>query len=49
MNNILSSVYFIDSQNGWIVSDNGTILHTPDGGETWKSQNSGTKEWLLIY
>ena len=37
--NILSSVYFTDSQNGWIVGRGGTILHTSTGGMT-KSHKS---------
>jgi len=28
------------------VGVNGTILHTEDGGSTWKQQNSGTGEAL---
>lgn len=34
----LSSIHFNDSQNGWIVGDNGTILRTSDGGITWVLQ-----------
>ncbi len=32
---ILMSVYFTDNSNGWAVGDNGTILHTTNGGEDW--------------
>jgi Secretion system C-terminal sorting domain len=32
--NALVSVYFTDAQNGWIVGDFGTILHTSTGGVT---------------
>jgi photosystem II stability/assembly factor-like uncharacterized protein len=28
--------------SGWIVGDQGMILHSPDGGETWELQSSGT-------
>lgn len=35
-------VHFTDSQNGWAVGLNGTILQTSDGGETWTKQESGT-------
>ena len=30
----LSSVAFATSQSGWTVGDNGTMLHTEDGGKT---------------
>jgi photosystem II stability/assembly factor-like uncharacterized protein len=33
-------------QSGWAVGDNGTILHTEDGGHSWKPQNSQTTESL---
>ena len=31
-NNSLQSIYFVDQNNGWISGDNGTILHTINGG-----------------
>ena len=31
---------------GWAVGENGVILHTSDGGESWKDQTSGTEETL---
>ena len=36
-----TSVYFVDSQNGWIVGNRGIILHTTDGGNHWIQQESG--------
>ena len=36
----LNRVCFADSLKGWAVGENGTILHTVDGGETWLIQNS---------
>ena len=30
----------------WIVGDNGTILHTTDGGAIWTEQTSGTVNGL---
>lgn len=36
----LLDVTFVDSNNGWIVGSNGTILHTSDGGNVWERQNS---------
>ena len=34
-NNNLTSVSFIDSQNGWICGGDGLVLHTTDGGNVW--------------
>lgn len=31
----LKSVHFNDSQNGWVVGEQGTVLKTTDGGNTW--------------
>jgi photosystem II stability/assembly factor-like uncharacterized protein len=42
----LSSVFFRDRQNGWIVGFAGQILHSTDGGQTWKPQASPVKGWL---
>lgn len=33
--NALEGVYFTDASNGWSVGDNGTIMHTTDGGNNW--------------
>jgi photosystem II stability/assembly factor-like uncharacterized protein len=35
---VLSSIYFADSENGWIVGSRDTILHTDDGGISWSMQ-----------
>lgn len=37
----LRAVRFLDGANGWAVGDEGTILHTTDGGSTWEVQSSG--------
>lgn len=34
----LTSVYFINSQKGWAVGHDASILHTTDGGVTWSIQ-----------
>ena len=34
----LHDVHFVTHQLGWSVGDRGTILHTSDGGQTWKQQ-----------
>lgn len=36
---LLTSVAFADANNGWAVGHDATILHTADGGQTWKTQN----------
>ncbi|MFC1558519.1 YCF48-related protein, partial [candidate division KSB1 bacterium] len=36
----------IDSNTGWAVGYEGTILHTTDGGVNWSSQTSGTINYL---
>lgn len=46
-NKNLNSVSFVDSLQGWIVGDSGTILHTSDGGNTWSGQNAGVIANLL--
>jgi photosystem II stability/assembly factor-like uncharacterized protein len=38
----LTSVSFVDAQNGWAAGQWGVILHTVDGGETWSLQRSDT-------
>lgn len=42
----LRSVFFIDPQEGWIVGDEGIILHTIDGGKRWERQPTGTRASL---
>jgi Caspase domain/Photosynthesis system II assembly factor YCF48 len=32
-----------DGRSAWAVGYNGVILHTTDGGNTWRQQSSGTK------
>ena len=38
----LNDIFFINSTTGWVVGDNGTILYTTNGGETWTPQTSNT-------
>ncbi len=40
--NNLNGVYFISSLKGWAVGENGTILNTTDGGETWSFQTGAS-------
>ncbi len=39
--NVLNSVYFINSDTGYAVGGNGTILKTSNGGIAWKMLSSG--------
>ena len=32
----LQDVFFIDQDHGWITGENGTILYSNDGGDTWE-------------
>ena len=42
----LSDIFFLDSENGWVVGSQGTILRTSDSGGTWVRQDSGVKTKL---
>lgn len=43
----LYALTFLDSGAGWAVGAFGAILHTADGGQTWRPQASGTTEPLF--
>lgn len=43
----LLSVAFADDKIGWITGEFGIVLHTEDGGETWKRQRSNVS--LLMF
>jgi len=42
----LRAVQFVDSLEGWAVGDDGTILHSIDGGDTWERQSCGVRASL---
>ena len=42
----LMAVFFTDAQTGWVVGEDGAILHTADGGLSWDPQNSGSADDL---
>ena len=44
---VLYSVNFPGKKQGWVVGDGGRILHTEDGGKTWRRQESGTQDELV--
>ncbi|MEW6507031.1 MAG: YCF48-related protein [Bacteroidota bacterium] len=43
----LFSIYFVDANRGWICGNEGTILKTTDGGDTWITQRGGGSEYFL--
>jgi photosystem II stability/assembly factor-like uncharacterized protein len=42
----LNAVFFSGSEAGWAVGANGAIFFTPDGGRSWRPQESGVKSDL---
>ncbi|MEO1434864.1 MAG: YCF48-related protein [Bacteroidota bacterium] len=38
---LLTDVFFIDANIGWVVGADGTILKTTNGGDSWTAQTSG--------
>lgn len=45
-NESLNSVHFADVSTGWSVGNNGTILHTSNGGSNWIDQSAITHSEL---
>lgn len=43
----LRGVHFVSARQGWIVGDQGTILHTVDAGGTWVPQSSNATGYTL--
>ncbi|MEI7868023.1 MAG: YCF48-related protein [Candidatus Methylumidiphilus sp.] len=43
----LTSVFFVNDQDGWVVGGEGEILVTHDGGKYWQAQPGATKENLF--
>lgn len=41
--------FFVDSMNGWIVSDDGFIMHTNDGGKNWSNQRLDEMSASKVY
>ena len=42
----LNSIFFVDSNTGWTVGDDGIILNTTNGGTDWITQAGGTTDNL---
>ncbi len=45
-NSLLSAVRFAGNE-GWVVGDNGIILHTGDAGSTWENQSTGLADTAI--
>jgi len=41
VNKGLFGISFVDNDTGWATGKEGTIIHTSDGGKTWKKQKTG--------
>ena len=55
VNDILNDIFFIDTLNGWIVSqgnfamnDTSYIMHTTNGGNNWVVQKSGRENLNVV-
>lgn len=44
----LTAVYFPTPQKGWAVGHDGVVLHTSDGGNSWRMQLDGNQANALI-
>lgn len=41
---LLTCVNFVDERNGWAAGHGGTIVHSGDGGKTWKVQRESSPQ-----
>lgn len=46
---MLTAVSFIDDRRGWAAGHGGIIIHTVDGGATWKVQRESTPRNLPLF
>jgi len=46
-NKTLRNLYFIDAQTGWAAGEDGTIIHTSNGGDSWIVQNSTVPSFIV--
>ena len=37
-----TDLHFVNHKQGWVVGEGGLIVHTADGGKTWKQQEVDT-------
>ena len=43
------SVHFIDNRQGWLTGDRGTVVHTADGGKSWKKRRDSGRRMGVLY
>ncbi len=43
----LRNLHFIDAQTGWAAGEDGTIIHTSNGGDDWIVQNSTVQTFIV--
>ena len=41
--------YFVNANTGWAAGNDGTILKTTNGGDTWFSQSVATSDNVPLY
>ena len=44
-----TDLHFVNHKLGWIVGEKGLIVHTADGGKTWKQQEVDTTSPRISY
>ena len=45
----LHGIHFVDELRGWAVGDFGSVLHTADGGKSWKVQRRGGQRAAVLF
>ncbi|NNG27095.1 MAG: T9SS type A sorting domain-containing protein [Ignavibacteriaceae bacterium] len=43
----LRNLCFLDAQTGWAAGEDGTIIHTSNGGDSWVVQNSTVQTFIV--
>ncbi len=46
---LLTCLSFVDAKNGWAAGHGGVIIHTADGGETWKVLRQSSRKNLPLF
>jgi photosystem II stability/assembly factor-like uncharacterized protein len=49
VNEDLVSLCFVDTQHGWILSEQGTLISTDNGGVTWQTSVLGSGTYTSVY
>ncbi|NOX56376.1 MAG: hypothetical protein GXP27_18410, partial [Planctomycetes bacterium] len=43
------AIHFPEASTGWLVGERGLVLHTSDGGTTWRPQRESSRPMGLLY